>query len=160
MAIVSALAGASVAAQETPNSPQIEQLSPFFEIDDFVTNDEGTRAERQKLALLVIDEVLKHGNERENGILEWIRPLNLPSGQVSVGVMWKEDERELRIRIFRGNAYPIVLVDPGVTGTPLQHQLPVTERGLPRTPGNISEGELPLANRVYFGILNHLLGKS
>jgi hypothetical protein len=143
----------------TPGIPLPEK---YFRIDDFVAAQEETPETRQKLAEELLAFVFEHGVADPDNVemKEMLFPLKLSNEDVTVRVnIIAGAYKEIKIIIFRGDNTPIALIDSEVTGTPSGHQLPTEEKGVVRPQGFLIQGEHPLANRIYLGILRQLLSK-
>ncbi|MBI5470271.1 hypothetical protein HY968_03045 [Candidatus Kaiserbacteria bacterium] len=173
--VVGTLAGPAHGQQpkKTPEQPRVEEpelrgITPpdiYFNIDDYVSSTEGTPEERRQLAEELYAMILQRFEKDEDGIKEKLFPLTIGNESLNIRVQIRSSHqyKELRIIVFHPSAGAgddnIHLIDANVTGTPSEYQLPIIEKGIPRPQRFAIQGEHPLANRLYLGLLRQLLSK-
>lgn len=149
--------GASMIPREV-----LAQRSQLLVVDEYIAPDEGSVAERKQFAEQLFSEIVTSTAELPDGTHERLFPLSASGEQLAVRVLVFPASRILRILVIdqtNGERTPIFLEDGGLTGTPGVHQLPIELGNIPRPQGFAVIGEHELANRLYRGLLLHLLSR-
>lgn len=149
--------GASMIPREA-----LAQRSPLFVVDEYIAPDEGSAAERRQFAEQLFSEMVTSTAELSDGTHERLFPLSASSEQLAIRVLVFPAGRILRILVVdqaNNERTPIFLEDGGLTGTPGAHQLPIELGNIPRPQGFAVIGEHELANRLYRGLLLHVLSR-
>lgn len=156
------------AKRQVEKAPYV-YTGPLYRIDDYVSAQEGTAEERRKLVQEVLDDLAnttpqskKDSQGGENIFFEKRYPLVVDGTRYEIIATVHPDIRLFALAVvnpLQPDNTALVLHDAGATGTPSAHQLPVQlqDKVLPQGHAVFSESEL--ANKVYRGLLTHILSK-
>lgn len=147
-------------AAEMPTAPNL--LSRLFNVEDFIP-EQDNGAERHQLAQELYELVKSKAPVLKDGSQEMLFPLKIGEEKAHVRALIFPSAQEMRLVVFWDNHTAadtaIFLRDLGITGTPTEHQLPIEESGEKRYQTFLSAGALPVANKVYLGLLRQILSK-
>lgn len=142
---------------------------PLFKVDDYISAREGTIDERQALVRELVEELTatpiqqnKDSQGREYSFYRKVYPLVVDGNKYEIIASFYLDHHMLAVAVvdpLHPGETPIVLQDEGLTGTPNVHQLPIQlqDKKIPQGFGVFSED--PIATKLYYGLLKHMLSK-